>query len=147
MRLRDIMISLLIFSGITIGLMIFYEETANLYVEAYPDIVGTYSTNQTFAVLNRTKEIVDITEDMSNKLTSLTNKTNILTAVADSFVLTFDFFGLLAQTPNIVIGVFRDTTSILTTIGFPGWFLSMMSGIVLVVVIFTIASLFLKGRV
>jgi len=147
MRLRDLVIGILIFSGITVGMMIFYEETAHIYEEDYPDIVGTYSTNRTFATLGQTQEIVNLTQEMSEKLANITSKTNILTAVYDSFVLGFDFFGLLLKIPSMAIGVFKDTTEIFTTIGIPPWFMGMIEGIILVVVVFTIISIFLKRGV
>jgi len=145
MRLRDLVIGILIFSGLTVGIMIFYEQTANLYAEEYSDIVGTYSSNKTFATFNRTEEIINITEKIEEKIADIAQPFDI-TTIYDSFVLAFNFFSLLLKIPGVVLGTFYDAMSIISVPGL-GWFTTMVSTIIIVIIIFTIAGLFLKGKI
>jgi len=145
MRLRDLVIGVLIFSGITVGISIFYETLATEYYQSYPDIVGTYSSNKTFATYNRTEEVVNITKEIESKIADIAQPFDI-TTIYDSFVLAFNFFSLLLKIPSVVIGTFYDAMAIISIPGM-GWFTTMVSTVILVIIIFTIAGLFLKGKV
>jgi len=145
MRLRDLVIGVLIFSGLTVGIMIFYEQTASLYVEKYPNIVGTFSSNETFAKFNRTQDIIDITDAIETKFSDIAQGFDI-TTVYDVAVLGFNVFSLLFKIPEVVLETYYNAMSVIHVPGL-GWFTSMVSTIILVIIIFTVAGLFLKGKI
>ena len=135
-EIRELMIFMLLFSGIIIGTTIFYS-----------DLFTRYDTPavKNLASLNKTAQIVAKTQQVSSQI----NSTNIQPSLSGILGIASGVFGaisLMLDMPNIFGNLIGDVVSISTELFMPRWFADMIMGIVSIIIVFAIISVYMKMR-
>lgn len=134
-ELTEFAVLIMVFSAVVIGVGAFQSELFRNY--------GVTST--TTVTLNRTAEISNITSNMQK-----TFRTDVEGGSNDLFLEVatgaIGSFKIIMSIPGIIDGMLTDISNL--TGGFiPGWFVGIISGIILLIVLLKIVSLILKGDV
>ena len=130
-----ILISIIIVSGVIVGLMAFASDIFDNYDVSYDDL--TY--------MNKTSEYEDSVSDVKDSIESA-DATGIawidlpLTFVAGAY----SALKLLLNIPQILISIVMEASYI---IGIPAWVTGMVSAIVVVIIVFVILRAILKWDV
>jgi hypothetical protein len=139
MEIRSLLISILVFSAVTIGLSNFYTELHQNYGVASPE-----ST----AFLNATSEITETTQEMQEKFSN-SSITNIPTlGIAYTFVTaSYDAVKLAFSTVNVLSTILSEIVSLPLGFNIPSWFVGIVIGIVIIIVVLSAISAFTKSEV
>lgn len=125
MKVIELVIMMLVFSGAVIGLTSFYTETATSYGADTSDI----------SFVNVTQNITSKTDEMKAKLDKGESD---ITAFVDIIVTgVFESVKILFSVPAVFSGLATDTTEASGLI-VPGWFISLLIIIVTIIVLFAI---------
>lgn len=132
MKISDLLIGMIIFTGIVAGMGIFYGDLASTYGK-------TDVKNLSF--INVTSNVTSFYEDLQ------TNTTNNFGAVGTFFTSIGIIIGAVTQLatfPGVMMGFVNDVTATLVDIGIPipGWFVNMIIGVITVLVVFLLISFF-----
>lgn len=133
---QNLFITLLLFSGIIIGIGSFMAETSTNYGKSYTyqgrDIRSLNATVATQEQVNTLKSSVDNTQP------SLISFVDVLATGV------FTVLKLTLAVPNIFSSLLSDLTGI---VGFPAWVFGTFMGIITVIVIFAIIKAVTKTEV
>jgi len=144
MRISTIVISIIIFSGLTIGLSSIYTDMTEKY-----DVTNTTSSAR-IRSMNATNQIQATLGSMQNKTTNIAGKVAAfdITAFYDIGTLLFDIPVLIFQIPNILDGMITALAEpALGKLVVPSWFIVMVIGIITAIFVFAVLSMFLKREI
>lgn len=125
--MRNWIITLLIFSGFVLGMSAFFINMGQFYGV---DIEQTRFVNTTQDVFENTENLQDIINESQGDV-------SFIGSVYVTGNSVFQFMKLLLFIPTIMGNLLADISSYLAL---PGWFLPMVIGIVVVIVLFQVIS-------
>lgn len=135
MKASDFIIILLVMGGITLGSYQFIGDISE-------DVANKTVTNYTW--IGQTEDVFAKTESMADSYRKMGEGASVLYIVSVLIKGFLDFIGiagtvLFSAFPNMVSGVF-------TYLYLPDWFKYMVSGIIMISVLFIIISAIIKWR-
>jgi len=129
-NLKAIVVTLIIFSGVVIGVSGFYGSLGLRY--------GVNTTDMGF--LNRSTAVASTLSDLESKIKQPTNPLEIAAFIAfgalDTAKLTFQS----ADTLTGIVGDISDPDNIGGALAIPAWVSTVLIGLIIVIVIFAILS-------
>lgn len=134
-ELRDMIIGLIMFSGLVVGFSTFYGNIATTYGKTYTDLAFLNATSRTNTMVNQLKSSVETT-----RMTGIAIVDIPLTIASG----VYNTLKLLFGSVNIFSSLLTDLTSIF---GIPGWVVVMVMGIISTIIVFEIISGVLRYRV
>lgn len=146
-ELRSFLIGLLLFSGVIMGISVFYTDlTSSANLASYG-----YSAEQ---IANMTPEDLstkDVTEEINQKVSEIENKLRRRPTGNPSVDASWDYLNaalgaltLPLAAVDLMTTMVADTSNML---GIPPWFGSLVIGIIVLVVVFELLSAYLKWRI
>ncbi|MEM5867544.1 MAG: hypothetical protein QXG39_06460 [Candidatus Aenigmatarchaeota archaeon] len=135
MEIRNFLIMLLLFSGIIVGVSVFISDLASKYNQNIQDL---RTMSQITNIEQKSKEL---REAMQTKITGVP-LIDVPFVAIKGFI---DFIDLVATS----LFVFWDATinSIASYLFLPTWFVSIITAIVIIIIMFEIISAIIKWRV
>lgn len=130
MKISDIVIFIMIVSGIATGLSIFYAELAGTYGVPITE-------NQSLSIIDRTNNITSFT---GNVTTTIEGGGGLLESVYFSIGLIWGVIAQMLLLPIILISMINDLFSFVPFV--PGWFFTMILSIPVAYIIFRIIEWF-----
>lgn len=142
MKLEAFWLSLLMFSGVAIGIGMYQRDV----MLAYDPAGGFNSTSMaSFDKFNRTFTDMEVTtSDLLNRSTSMAKKGLSLSTVTDVTVIIIDIVSVIAQTPNMLYMMMDNVFSMLPVM-VPWWFKVMASLVIVVLIVVSVIKIFTKS--
>lgn len=134
MKVKELMISLMLFSGVIIGITSFQGALMSNYDR------DTYTEN--ISTIEKSHEVNNKMESIQNNIENF-EITNPLTW-GNLVGLGIDMFKVLFTIPGMVHGIVVD---IVTLVNLPGWFASIVEGVVLIIFVFGAYTALRGGQV
>ena len=141
MNLTNLVVAMLVGTGIILGMSSFYTEIAT----QYPSGTGNWTNSTTFGIFNKSfTEINERTEDLQNHTIGIATKSiSDLTILQDITFAFLDVGGILSQIPNIMTEFINQMVQILGIV-VPTWLISLVLTIMAFLVAMRVVSIFLK---
>ncbi len=125
--MRNWLITLLLFSGIVLGMSTFFGATSSQF--------GITTTDTAF--INTTQQVFDNTEDLQDIINQTEGDVTLIGTVAVTTNAVIQFLKILMFVPTLLASIVADISTFLML---PVWFVPMIIGIIIVIVIFQIMS-------
>lgn len=130
MNISQLVIFIMVISAIATGITMFYSDLAANYGI-------TINENQSLSVINRTNDITTFT---SNVTSTLESGGGLLQQVYFSVGLIWGVIAQILLLPTILVGMITDMLSFVPFV--PGWFVVLITGIPVAIIIFKLVSWF-----
>ena len=149
MKLSSLFIAVLLIGGIATGILTVYGDMVYQYKDFHTPTSIADSTNTSHLNwTDSTKNITDATQGISGKIQNITSGDVGITAFDDSILLLSDigkyFLVVIGTGTNMLNDMFNEDRLGITL---PPWLLPLLIGILLIIVIFAIISIFAKRDV
>jgi hypothetical protein len=141
MNLAPILISLILATGVIMGMYSFYNDISIGY---HP---GDSTEKGNFTQFNVTSNSVNsLMASMQNKTTDLTSKGILsLSGVYDASIIFIDAIGLIFQTPAILLGFIGGLVSNIPWLGGQNmWFITSIETIITIVIVMLVVAIIMK---